>query len=96
MQVTENDSYLGDTLDTRPGDYYVTVTDAGRYLFLAGPYGQHQDALDDVDEVRRIACDRDPKAHWYAFGTARREHDERQITPAGLFNRDLGFPENKC
>ena len=59
--------------DPRPGHYYVSVIDpeTGRRGLLAGPWSTHAESLAKVDDVRRIACDLDPRAHWYAFGTAR-------------------------
>jgi len=53
-----------------PG-YYVTVSDAGRVGFLAGPYDTHVEALAKVDEAAERAEGADPWAHFYAFGTTR-------------------------
>lgn len=36
---------------------------------LLGPFDDHQDALNRVDECRRLAQEADPKAAFYAFGT---------------------------
>jgi hypothetical protein len=58
--------------DAAPGNYYVTVRDGERYALLLGPFtNDHQRALDAVEEVRRVAEELDPRASWYAFGTAR-------------------------
>ena len=38
---------------------------------VSGPYQKHADALALVDKARGICQDIDPRAHWYAFGTAR-------------------------
>lgn len=55
-----------------PG-YYVTVWDSetDRRAALAGPFAEHQAALDAVAYTRDEACKIDPRAHWYYFGTAR-------------------------
>ena len=71
--------------DPRPGPYYVTAIDGTRHAFLLGPYDHHQDALDMVDEGRRIAQELDRRAIWYAFGTAR-VADYRK---AGILNEHI-------
>lgn len=60
-----------ETPDPRPGDYFVSVVDGRRRALLAGPYPTHADALGAVPEVREIAKRLDPRAFYYAFGTAR-------------------------
>lgn len=62
-----------ETPDTREGLYYVTVRrDDGEFRLLRGPFlNDHAGALAAVDEARRRACELDPKAHWYSYGTAR-------------------------
>src|SRR5436305_14155355 len=54
-----------------PIGYYVTVRDAGRAGFLLGPYRRHREALADVDRGAELARAADPRAAFYAFGTAR-------------------------
>ena len=66
--------------------FYVTVVDAGRVGFLAGPFLTHQAALDRVDEVRRLAGEVDYRAHWYGFGTCLMDGAPY---PAGSFNARL-------
>ena len=67
--------------DTRPGFYYVTVQRSNSnasadYRRLRGPFvNDHAGALGAVQEAQRKACDLDPRAHWYAFGTAWSEID---------------------
>jgi len=54
------------------GVYWVSVRrDNGDTRFLAGPYETHMVALAKVREANDRACALDPRAHWYAFGTAR-------------------------
>lgn len=84
-----------DTPDTRPGNYYVSVRrDSGepRYVLLAGPWPTHAEALAMVDRVTAIACELDPRAHWYAFGTARLPDDDSVPIRAGKLNHQLGLP----
>lgn len=59
-----------------PGSrYWVSVQDAGRSAFVAGPYDTHGEAEADVDLVRRLGEERDPRAVFYAWGTARTDAD---------------------
>ncbi len=72
-----------------PGDggrYYVSVIDGERYAFLLGPYATHAEALDQVDRGTRLAYDADPRAPWYAYGTAR-VPDDAGPEPTTLFGR---------
>lgn len=58
--------------DTQPGEYYVTVVDGPRASRLLGPFtNDHRAALGMVDAVRAKAEECDPRAFWYAYGTAR-------------------------
>ena len=83
----------GETLDTRPGDYYVTIIYGNRFAYIAGPFrNDHQAALGMVDKARRVGCDLDARGHWYAWGTARLEIDDTKIRPAGRLNKELGLP----
>lgn len=41
-----------------------------RYALVAGPYSSHAEALAAEPAVRRLAERADPRAVWYAFGTA--------------------------
>lgn len=74
-----------DIIDDRPGRYYVSVRDGARHAFLLGPYDSHLEALENVDRGRRLANEADPRAAWYAFGTAR--IDDTGATKPGLFGR---------
>ena len=51
-------------------EFYVTVKDGPRTGWLLGPYATHGEALDEVDRGSKLAEAADPRAHWYAFGTA--------------------------
>lgn len=57
--------------DTQPGDYFVSLADAGRYGLLLGPYPTHAEALERVELGRRLTEDFDSFAHFYSFGTCR-------------------------
>lgn len=63
--------------DPRPGFYYVSVRRPnGDYRLLRGPFvNDHAAALAAVDPARYRAYDLDPRAAWYAYGTARTEQD---------------------
>lgn len=50
--------------------YYVSAIDGDRKALICGPYPTHDAALEDVTRVKRAAYDVDPRAHWWAWGTA--------------------------
>jgi hypothetical protein len=60
-----------DNPDSAVGDYFVSVTDAGRYGLLLGPYPTHAGALARVEAVRTLAEKVDDRAWFYAYGTCR-------------------------
>lgn len=71
--------------DTRPGAYYVTVYDGGRWGRLLGPFvNDHALALRMVDAARALAEELDPRAFWYSFGTARWEST---VAAPGVLNK---------
>lgn len=70
--------------DNQPGPYYVSVVDGSRHSLLSGPYDTHQEALDMVSKADVIACLLDPRAHFYAFGTARIKDGS---SPQGVFQK---------
>ena len=72
--------------DPRPGAYYVSATDAGRYILLAGPFPTHAAALAKVDAARDIAHELDRKAIWYGYGTCRMDAPSTRV---GMFNDRL-------
>jgi hypothetical protein len=62
--------------DPRPGFYYVSAIDGARKVFARGPFPTHREALDRVDATRTAVEKVDPRAPWYAWGTARSEVDQ--------------------
>ena len=79
--------------DSRPGEYYVSVIDGPRTALLVGPFtNDHQAALDMVEQVRTKAEDLDPRAVFYAFGTARLEGGDKVPIRAGSLNKYFGMP----
>lgn len=62
-------------LDDRPGFYYVSVIDGGRAARLRGPFGTHGEAADAVGAAKEELIARDPRAHFFAYGTCRAEED---------------------
>ena len=50
--------------------YYVSAIDGDRRALICGPYADHEGALADVVRVKRAAYEVDPRAHWWAWGTA--------------------------
>jgi len=77
--------------DTKPGFYYVTVMRGkGDYRYLRGPFvNDHAGALAAVDAARFRSYDLDPRAAFYAFGTARADED---AGPGILDRLDAGKP----
>lgn len=75
--------------DPRPGSYYVSVQDGARSALLLGPFPTHQEALDMVEPVRAKGNELDPRAAFYAFGTARLRDDG--IAIGGNLNKHFGM-----
>lgn len=51
-------------------NYYVSVMrDDGDMRALYGPFATHAEALENVQIANNKACDCDPRASFYAFGT---------------------------
>lgn len=74
--------------DTKPGDYYVSVLDSGRYALALGPFrDDHAGALERVAEVRVYCQEQTAKAAWWAFGTCRL--DSADDNPHGKLNDAL-------
>ena len=68
--------------------FYVSVIDGNRYNLLAGPFKDHQSALDKVDEVKEVALNYgDPKAYFYAYGTCKVPNGYRE----GILNSKIGL-----
>jgi hypothetical protein len=78
-----------DQPDDRSGYYYVSVTDAGRWGLLAGPYhNDHAAALAAVKATKQAAEQANSRAFWYAYGTVWSPTD---LGP-GLLNTHLPEP----
>lgn len=78
--------------------YYVSVIDGPRIGdrievkrmgLLAGPYELHDEALEKVDVVRRIAEQVNVWAHFYAFGTVKLKEPIDDAYPPGRLNHLL-------
>jgi hypothetical protein len=63
-----------------------------RFGLLAGPYVTHQEAIDKVDVVRKIAKDVNVWAHFYAFGTCKLREPINGAYPPGRLNHLLCDP----
>ena len=50
-------------------EFYVTVKDGPRTGWLLGPYGTHEEALDNMDRGSKLAGPADRWSHFYAYGT---------------------------
>jgi len=57
--------------DARPGHYYVTALNGMRVAWLLGPYADHAEALEHVEEGGDLLAERDGWAWAYYIGTAR-------------------------
>ena len=85
-----------ENIDTRDGEYYVSVVDGARYALLLGPFvNDHAAALSRVEAVKKFAQSIDPRAIFYAFGTCRLPGDDTVPIRAGKFNAEFGFPARR-
>jgi len=74
--VPGEDGEAGARADLRPGFYYVSIqNDAGEQVLVRGPWYRHAEALAALPDVKAYCLKLDPRACWYAFGTARSEAD---------------------
>lgn len=67
-------------------NYYVSVQDSGREMLLAGPFKTHAEAMAAVKRTTEVAHQRDPRSHFYAFGTVAMRHS---YTKPGILNSHL-------
>lgn len=77
---------MNQTPDTKPGSYYVTAIDGKRVAYLLGPFAWHLQALELVGAAQAKAEELDPRAFWYAYGTARIPDDVPKPHPVGKLN----------
>jgi len=75
--------------DAEGSRYFVSVRDAGRSGFPAGPYATHAEALADVEAVREIAYRLDGMTHFFEWGTARVDGDAAAKLGPGKLNEAL-------
>jgi hypothetical protein len=66
--------------------FYVSVVDGGRVGLVAGPFKTHEEAQGMVETARKKACELDPWADFYAFGTVKTVNGWRR----GVINDHLG------
>lgn len=79
------------TPDARPGKYFVTAIDNGRFARLVGPFATHADALALVDRAREVCYGLTGGAsHWWAFGTCRQDDDALSCAP-GKINSQMAI-----
>lgn len=75
--------------DSGPGPYYVSARDGPTtFWLLAGPFATHAEALALVERTRQVACEDEPRAFWYSFGTCRMKDG---TTKPGSANHVLGI-----
>ena len=72
---------------SKPQFFYVTALEGERAFFMAGPYEDHESALNRVEPVRKIACDFERntnagRAAFMAYGTT--GMTERRATSLGV------------
>lgn len=58
--------------------FYVSVTDAGRFAVVAGPFRTHPAAVAALPVARRLGADVDPRSAFYGWGTCKRENGYRE------------------
>lgn len=89
--ATYNDEHTAENPDPRPGLYYVSVVDGGRYALALGPFDTHAEALARVDDVRDYCHDYDGKTRsWFwGYGTCRIEPSDDE-PKRGTLNVQFG------
>jgi len=65
--------------------FYISVIDGPQANVVAGPYRTHGQALKMVEPARRVGRDKDPKCHFYGWGTVKRENGHKE----GMLNKYL-------
>jgi hypothetical protein len=55
--------------------YFVSAMDGNRFWLMAGPFPSHPEALEMVNVVNAMACDLDPRACFFAWGTVAMKSD---------------------
>lgn len=72
--------------------FYVTMIRDTRVAWLAGPFAEHQQALDLVEPARQATYKVDPRSAFDAFGTSSIDRDPDLPPPrAGVLNSALGI-----
>lgn len=66
--------------------YYVTMKSGNRTAWLLGPYSDHSDALNRVGAAKDLTAKLDQWSHFYSFGTARIQSEQR--LPDGKLNKE--------
>lgn len=69
--------------------HYVSATNGRARALVSGPYPSHALALADVARVNAAVCARDPRAHFYGWGTARVTVPDGEPLRAGVANGAL-------
>ena len=49
--------------------FYISAIDGSKKYLIDGPFFNHEDALNEVSSARKIACKRNVRASFMAFGT---------------------------
>ena len=49
--------------------FYITAKDTNRIFFMAGPFKEHEEALELVDSAMQAAAEIDPRSWWMDWGT---------------------------
>ena len=67
--------------------FYVSIKDGKRFALVAGPFQDHQEALDMVQIARQKGEELDTMSIFYAWGTVKMSNGYRE----GLLNQKLGI-----
>ena len=76
-----------------PSGYYVTALDGTRIAWLVGPFETHREAIKMVGAVKRLTTDYEPRATFWAFGTAQfyLPGEGGHNLPQGTLNHRLAY-----
>lgn len=66
--------------------YYVSIVDGEKFALMAGPFQNHQEAIDMVEKAQDKGNQLDSRAWFYGWGTVKMANGYYE----GRLNKELG------